>query len=76
MISHNTPQQFPTHPYRPSLGEAASWLVEQRTKEELFTRHWVCMGCGTTHARMLPEECESCGATALEFEYAAAQTSH
>ena len=32
---------------------------------------WICPGCGMTHAGMLPEECSSCGATGLEFQYTA-----
>lgn len=35
------------------------------------SHHWVCPGCGTTHTGMLPEECSSCGATGLEFQYTA-----
>jgi hypothetical protein len=76
MISQSTPQQYPPYPYRPSLGEAAAWLVAQRAKQERAIRSWVCAGCGTTHTSILPEECEKCGATALEFEYSTQQTAH
>ena len=73
MISRNTDS---THPYKPSLSEAAAWLVAQRIKEERSLRRWVCMGCGTTHTVILPEECKNCGTTALEFEYSATPISH
>lgn len=32
-------------------------------------QHWICSGCGTTHAVVLPEECQGCGASGLEFAY-------
>ena len=76
MISRSTTQQHPTHQHGHPLGDATAHLLAQRSKEELSTRHWVCAGCGTIHVDILPEECESCGATALEFEYTVTQISH
>ncbi|HEY1353825.1 MAG TPA: hypothetical protein VGF67_29805 [Ktedonobacteraceae bacterium] len=37
--------------------------------QETARRHWICPGCGTTHAVVVPEECQSCGASGLEFAY-------
>lgn len=70
MIPQNMPQQYTSaqnryHPVHPSIHRSA----QQRQPAHL-DRHWVCTGCGTAHASMLPEECVNCGATALEFEYA------
>jgi rubrerythrin len=39
-------------------------------EEQMSHQRWICPGCGTTHMVMLPEECQSCGAIWLEFEYA------
>ena len=69
--SSNTQQQH-GHP----LGDAVARLLARRSKEELSIYHWICAGCGTVYADILPEECKSCGATALEFEYSATQLSH
>jgi len=80
MTLHNTPQPHTTDQNRPFLADAtmrlleqqakaAMRLLEQRAKVALPVYRWICGGCGMTHAGMLPEECESCGATALEFHY-------
>jgi rubrerythrin len=69
MFPYNTPQQQATTQNKYVLANGAMRLIEQ-TQEVLLPHHWICTGCGTTHARQLPEECQSCGATALEFEYA------
>jgi len=50
--------------------ETPERLLEKKTPHQ----HWICPGCGTTHAGMLPEECQSCGATWLEFEYASSDS--
>jgi rubrerythrin len=47
--------------------EPSKLLQEGKTLHQ----RWICPGCGITHTVMLPEECQSCGATWLEFEYAA-----
>ncbi len=52
------------------LAEATRRFLEAETQSTSH-HHWLCPGCGTTHAGMVPEECRSCGATGLEFEYAA-----
>lgn len=46
--------------------ETPERLLEKKTPQQ----HWICPGCGTTHTRILPEECQRCGAIWLEFESA------
>ncbi len=70
MLSHNTPQEYPTAQNRHRLAEASMRRFIQHSAASRHARHWVCTGCGTAHASMFPEECLSCGATALEFAYA------
>lgn len=76
MISRSTTQQHLTHQSGHFLEDATAYLVALRSKEELSIRHWVCVGCETVHTGIFPEECENCGATALEFAYSATQQSH
>jgi len=49
-------------------------LPEPSAPPTQLSHYWICAGCGTKHARILPEECKNCGATALEFEYSAPTT--
>jgi rubrerythrin len=72
MLSHNTTPHHITNQQRHPLDAAAMRRLERPTQAELATRHWICIGCGTAHSVILPEECQTCGATALEFEYASA----
>jgi rubrerythrin len=67
MLNSHSPQQHTTSEPAYPLTKAALRRFEQ---QELRGHHWVCGGCGMTHAVILPEECENCGATALEFQYA------
>lgn len=69
MFPHSTPQQQGSQPNMPLLSDETRRFFEQ-THTALLPHYWICTGCGTAHTRMLPEECRSCGATALEFEYA------
>lgn len=67
MIHHSTTQNSATHSNQHSSEDAVRYL---RSRGALLSNHWVCSGCGTPHEKSLPEECKSCGATALEFVYA------
>jgi rubrerythrin len=71
MFIHNTNaiQQniFDVNTY--PLANATRRFLEEETTQGTLRQHWVCPGCGTTHADILPEECRSCGATGLEFQY-------
>lgn len=70
MFTHNTnaiqQDSFTLNTY--PLADATKRLLEEETRRTSL-HHWICPGCGTTHAGMLPEECSSCGATGLEFQY-------
>jgi len=52
------------------LADATRRFLDEEA-QATSSQHWLCPGCGTTHAGMLPEECRSCGATGLEFQYTA-----
>lgn len=67
MLNSHSPQQHTTSQHTYPLTDEAMHRFEQRAHRG---HQWVCGGCGMTHAVILPEECESCGATALEFQYA------
>lgn len=63
--THALPHQtLDLSPY--PLAEATGCLIE----ETPLHQRWICPGCGTPYTVTLPEECQSCGATGLEFEYA------
>lgn len=70
MIQQNA-SPYPTDQNKYPLAHAATRFSGQPTQEALPSHHWICAGCGMAHVRILPEECENCGATALEFEYSA-----
>jgi hypothetical protein len=74
MIPHTTPSSYATKQNSYALKGAGAPFFAQRTQEERLARHWICSGCETAYAGTLPEECENCGATALEFEYCAPRT--
>ena len=67
MISSHTTQQHIPMQNKHSLANTAIHLP---ARVALRVRRWICAGCGMAHAGSFPEECESCGATALEFQYA------
>lgn len=66
-MSQNSTQHYSMYPDRHSLES----IGYPQVTEAFFAHHWICSSCGMAHQRKLPEECESCGATALEFEYSA-----
>ncbi|HLG77669.1 MAG TPA: hypothetical protein VKX46_14725 [Ktedonobacteraceae bacterium] len=71
MFIHNTNtiQQHTFDGNTYPLANATRRFLEETQSMPL--QHWVCPGCGTIHADILPEECRSCGATGLEFQYSA-----
>jgi len=72
MSIHNTnaiqQNTFDVHTY--PLAHATRRFLEEEP-QGMLRQYWVCPGCGTTHVEILPEECRSCGATGLEFQYSA-----
>jgi len=77
MIPYNA-SPYSTDQNKYPIAHAAARLSEQSTPQTPLSHHWICAGCGAAHAKILPEECQNCGATALEFEYSApaAKASH
>lgn len=69
MFTQNTSQQYPAEQSAYPLSDATMRLLERRAEETRLMHRWICGNCGTAHGRILPEECKSCGATALEFQY-------
>ncbi len=69
MLNSRSPQQQATSQQPYPLIDAAVRRFEQQAKGSLRGHEWICGGCGMTHSVILPEECENCGATALEFQY-------
>lgn len=69
MMNQNTTQPHTTAQQKHLFTNAARGLYESQAEVAHLNFRWICPGCGTAHAVTLPEECESCGGTSLEFKY-------
>lgn len=72
MTNYNRTHQHITQHTYPMTGRV-TYLLEGEAQETHPVYSWICENCGAAHAEKLPEECRSCGATALEFWYSSPQ---